>query len=135
MYYSNDVKKRLDDILKAFKDYIDGQSCFDIVYSPKIGYIKFLVDQPGVEEPEVINTPKDLLGILFNEIINDVRFSPDNPQKGHIHLTLTEYEEAESRLRITTILEQIEGGGAEYVDFLNEYIKDYQKRCSKSDDL
>ena len=41
---------------------------------------------------------------------------------------LTESEEAESRRRITAILEQIEGGGAEYLEYLDEFIRDYQER-------
>ena len=41
---------------------------------------------------------------------------------------MTESEEAESRRRITAILEQIEGGGAEYLEYLDEFIRDYQER-------
>ena len=39
-------------------------------------------------------------------------------------------EEAESRRRITAILERIEGGGAEYLEYLDEFIRDYQERCA-----
>ena len=39
-----------------------------------------------------------------------------------------ESEEAECRRRITAILETIEGGGAEYLEYLDEYIQDYQER-------
>ena len=35
MIYTDDVKKELDAILKAFENYIDGQNYFDIVYSKK----------------------------------------------------------------------------------------------------
>lgn len=41
---------------------------------------------------------------------------------------MTESEEAECRRRITAILETIEDGGAEYLDYLDEYIKGYQER-------
>ena len=37
MIYTEDVRKKLDAILKAFECYIDGQNYFDIVYSKKIG--------------------------------------------------------------------------------------------------
>ena len=45
------------------------------------------------------------MDVLFNEIINDVVFSPDNPQKEHDDPTLSEYEKAESCRRIAEILE------------------------------
>lgn len=41
---------------------------------------------------------------------------------------MTESEEAECRRKITAILETIEGGGAEYLEYLDEYIKDYRER-------
>ncbi len=66
-------------------------------------------------------------------VINEVRFSPDNPQKEHQYLTLSEYEEAESRRRITAILEQMEDRGAAYLDYLDEYFRDYQERCAEID--
>ena len=98
------MKDKLDTILKAFDDYIREHDFFDIVYSEKIGYVKLQVPHPDNEVPAVMNTPETLLDALFNEIINDVVFSPDNPQQEHSDPALTEYEEAESRRRITAIL-------------------------------
>ncbi len=68
------------------------------------------------------------MDVLFSEIIDDVINSPEN--KSHIPdaVTLTKWEEAECRRRITAILETIEGGGAEYLEYLDEYIQDYQER-------
>lgn len=43
MIYTDEVRKKLDAILKAFGEYIDGQSYFDIVYSKKIGYVWILL--------------------------------------------------------------------------------------------
>lgn len=100
---------KLDAILKAFADYIRDHDSFDIVYSEKIGYVKLQVPHPDKEVPEVMDTPEILLAALFLEIVNDVVFSPDNPR--HDSLTMTEYEETESRRRITAILETMEDGG------------------------
>ena len=120
------MKDKLDAILKAFEDYIRVHDCFDIVYSEKIGYVKLQVPHPDNEVPVVMNTPEALLDALFNEIINDVVFSPDNPQQEHDDQTLTEYEEAESRRRIMAILETMQGDDkARYLDFLDTYIKEY----------
>ncbi len=43
--------------------------------------------------------------------------------------TLTESEETEVRCKITAILETIEDGADEYLDYLDSYLKDYQERC------
>ena len=120
------MKDKLEAILNAFGDYIRAHDCFDIVYSEKIGYVKLQVPHPESEVPTVMDTPETLLAALFNEIIIDAVFSPDNPQKEHSDPTLTEYEEAESRRRIVAILEQIQGEDkAHYLDFMDTYIKDY----------
>ena len=110
MTYTTEEKRTLDKILNAFGDYIREQDFFDIVYS------------------ERMDTPERLLGSLFNDIINDVIFSPDNPKQEHEHLTLTEYEETECRRRITAILKTMEvEDAAHYLDFLDTYIKAYQE--------
>ena len=120
------MKDKLDVILKAFDDYIREHDCFDIVYSEKIGYVKLQVPHPESEVPTVMDTPETLLVALFNEIIIDVVFSPDNPQKEHSDPTLTGYEDAESRRRIIAILEKIQDENkARYLDFMDTYIKQY----------
>ena len=47
MIYSEETRKKLDDILKAFEGYIDGQNFFDVVYSKKAGYLWIAADDPG----------------------------------------------------------------------------------------
>ena len=112
------MNDKLEAILKAFADYIRDNDSFDIVYSEKIGYVKLQVPHPDKEVPEVMATPEILLDALFLEIVNEVVFSPDNPW--HDGLTMTEYEETESRRRITAILETMEDGDkACCLDFLD----------------
>lgn len=123
-----ETKQKLDAILKAFGDYIREQDFFDIVYSEKVGYICILARNLADECPEWMDTPERLLGSLFNDIINDAIFSPDNSKQEHEHLTLTEYEETECRRRITAILKTMEvEDAAHYLDFLDTYIKAYQE--------
>ena len=127
------MKDKLDAILKAFDDYIREHDFFDIVYSEKIGYVKLQVPHPDNEVPAIMDTPETLLDALFNEIINDVVFSPDNPQQEHSNPTLTEYEETESRRRIMAILETMEDGDkARYLDFLDAYIREYPESGARS---
>ena len=130
MVYTNEVKKELDAILKAFENYIDGQNYFDIVYSKKIGYVWIVVDEPGAAGAEQLDTPEALLDNLFNDIINDV-VAPRSTTHLNETRTMTESEEAECRRRITAILETIEGSDTEYLEYLDEYIRDYQKRYAR----
>ena len=133
MIYTTEQKKKLDAILKAFENYIDDQNYFDIVYSKKIGYVWIVVDDPGAAGAELLDTPEAMLDNLFNDIINDVIAPRSATHLDEAH-TLTESEEAECRRKITAILEQIEGGADEYLDYLDEYIKDYQERYNGDDE-
>ena len=128
MIYTEEVRAKLDTILKAFEGYIDGQNYFDIVYSKKIGYVWIVVDEPGAAGAEVLDAPEVMLDHFFNDIINNVIAHRESTSltKGH---ALTESEEAEVRRRITAILKTIKGGADEYLDYLDEYIQDYQDGC------
>lgn len=130
MVYPSEIKKKLDTILKAFENYIDGQNYFDIVYSKKIGYVWIIVDNPGAAGAEQLDTPEAMLDNLFNDIINDVVAPRESTRFDESHV-LTESEEAESRRKITAILEQIEGGGVEYLEYLDEFIRNYQERYAR----
>ena len=133
MIYTEETRKKLESILKAFEKYIDGQNYFDIVYSKKIGYVWIVVDEPGAAGAEQLDTPEALLDNLFNEIINDVAAPRESTHLNETH-ALTENEEAECRRRITAILEKIEGDKAEYLEYLDEYIEDYQDRYNGDDE-
>lgn len=130
MNYDVDTRKKLDAILKAFEGYIDEQNYFDIVYSKKIDYVWIVVDEPGTAGTEPLDTPEIMLDHFFNDVINDVIAPCESISLTKSH-SLTESEEVEVRRRITTILETIEDGTDEYLDYLDEYIQDYQDRCHK----
>ncbi len=100
MTYTEEVRKELDAILKAFENYIDEQNYFDIVYSKKIGYVWIVADEPGAAGAEQLNTPEAMLDNLFNDIINDVVAPRSATHLNKAH-TMTECEEAEYRRRIT----------------------------------
>ena len=133
MIYTNEQKKKLDAILKAFENYIDGQDYFDIVYSKKIGYIWIVVDEPGAAGAEPLDTPEAMMDNLFNDIINDVVSPRESTSLTETH-ALTNSEETECRRRIIAILETIEGGADEYLNYLDSYLKDYQERYRGSDE-
>lgn len=127
MVYTNEMKKKLDAVLKAFEDYIDGQNYFDIVYSKKIGYAWIVVDPPSAANAEQLDTPEAMLNNLFNDIINDVVAPRESTSLTETH-AMTENEEIECFRKIAAILRTIEDGADEYLDYLNSYLKDYQER-------
>ena len=55
MMYTEEVRKKLDMILKAFEGYIDDQDYFDIVCSKKIGYVMILAQNPGEAGAEALD--------------------------------------------------------------------------------
>lgn len=127
MIYEDDVRKKLDAILKAFEEYIDGQDYFDIVYSKKIGYVWILADCPGDAGAVALDTPEKMLDRLFNEVINDV--SNDGGSKAHTPdaPALSEWEEREARRRIAALLEAVTEGKERYLQFMDRYLKAYQE--------
>ena len=135
MSYTDETRKKLETILEAFDTYIEGQNYFDIVYSKKIGYVWILADHPEDAGAVQLDTPEIMLDLLFNEIINDVINSPEN--RFHIpesHI-LTEWEQAEIHRRISVILDQVGDDKTEYLEYLDEYIRDHQKRYAGFDEL
>lgn len=122
------MKKKLDAIFEAFQNYIREQKYFDILYSEKIGYIRIIVEEVDEYDVKPLGTPRTMLCALFGNIIDDVVFSPDNPNKSHMGFVLTEYEETESRRRIMEILETMEDPSKPYyLKLLDEYFKEYQR--------
>lgn len=127
MIYKGEERKKLDAILRAFEEYIDQQSYFDIVCSKKIGYVWILADCPGDAGAVLLDTPAKMLDRLFNEIINDVVNAEEN--KTHIPnaLTLSEGEENEVRRRIAVFLEPLAEDRDNYLQFMDRYLKAYQE--------
>ena len=75
----------------------------------------------------LLDTPEKMLDQLFNEVINDVVNADEN--KTHIlnALTLSEWEECEVRRRIAILLEPLAEDKDGYLQFMDRYLKAYQK--------
>ena len=130
MVYTESTKRKLDEILKAFGNYIREQDYFDIVYSEKIGYVIILSKHPGDAGAEQLDTPEKMLDVLFNEIILDVTNASEGKGCDADSSAPLAHEEAESRRRITAILETIIDGKEDYLRYLDDYLKEYQKSYS-----
>ena len=89
-----------------------------------------MVDEPGAVGTERLDTPEAVLNNLFYDMINDAVAPRSTTYLNETH-TMTERKEAECRCKITAILETIEGGGAKYLECLNDYIRDCRERCAR----
>ena len=75
MIYTDEVRKKLDAILKAFGEYIDGQSYFDIVYSKKIGYVWILAECPGDAGASAFSRIRCSLVILGTKVVTMIKLN------------------------------------------------------------
>lgn len=127
MIYTDEVRKKLDAILKAFEKYIDQQSYFDIVYSKKIGYAWIVIDPQGGADIKRLDTPEKMLDALFNEVINDVTAESANQHTAPNTPPLSQTQEDEVRRRITDLLEPLTEDKDRYLQFMERYLNVYQE--------
>lgn len=123
MIYSAKEKQRMDNILKAFDNYIANHTFFDIVYSDKIGYFRIQVVNPDEEGLVVIHSVDKLLDVLFNEIINDILYSEGGEERDTAEMS--EEERDEARRRGTKLLEPLSEDADYCLDFLDTYLENY----------
>lgn len=125
MIYTPEEKVKLDNILSVFSSYIQENTYFDILYSDRIGYVRMVIDPNEEEEVIRIKTAAHLLDVLFNEIINDVVFAPENDHGEHFDSELSVEEEKESRRRIAFYLEAIGEEKENYLSLMDRYLLEY----------
>lgn len=125
MIYTLEEKLKLDNILRAFSSYIQANNYFDILYSDRIGYVRMVIDPDEEEEVIRIESAAHMLDVLFNEIINDVVFSPENSHGEHFDSKLSEQEEKESRRRIAFYLKNAGKEKENYLALLDRYLLEY----------
>lgn len=123
MIYSVKEKRRMDNILKVFDDYIANHTFFDIVYSDKIGYFRIQVENPDGEGLVVIHSLDKLLDVLFNEIINDILYAEGGEERDTAEMS--EEEKDEARRRVAKMLESLSEDADYCLDLLNTYLKNY----------
>ena len=126
--YTEAEKHRIDNILKAFADFIREQDYFDILYSEKLGYVQLYTKQNETEPVTVLKTAKEVADTLFYEVTSEVVYDPNNQRPEHDTLKLSAYEEAESRRRLMEIVGAMEEDQDCWTAYIDAYFKDYQER-------
>ena len=125
MIYTAEEKKRIDNVLEAFGDYIRQHEEFDIVYSDKSGYFRIWVKDMTVEAPRPIDSIETLLNELFLQISSDVRAL--NMVGYHDDIDLFPEEIVVTRQRVTEILNNMSHDREyclERLDYYLEHVND-----------
>ena len=125
MIYTAEEKKRIDNVLETFGDYIRQHEEFDIVYSDKSGYFRICVKDMTVEAPYPIDSIETLLNELFLQISSDVRAL--NMVGYHDDIDLFPEEIIVTRQRVTEILNTMSHDREyclERLDYYLEHVND-----------
>lgn len=126
MIYTPAEKEKLDKVFAAFQDYIQQHTCFDILYSDKIGYIQLLTEYPeDGGEFTVIDSAKDLMEILFLELAMDL-LSAESTMT-HMSSQLSEAQEHELRNRVKQYLKPLGREAGCYLELFEYFLEQFDK--------
>lgn len=125
MLYTTETLSQMQTILNVFQAYILASPYFDILFTPKKGYV-FLRIERDILDVEKIDTPDELFKKLLFEITSDVR---DLFLCGE-HMTIELYpaEIEESRRRILPYIARLSEGLQEH------YIKEMESYLQRGED-
>ena len=132
------MKEEMDKFFHIIENYVEQQDYFDVIYSKKFGYIRVAAIESFYPDIQCLHTPEEMLDILFCDVINNIILSPDNPSEESENMSLTEYEETESRWRIKEVLEAVENkeDKAFCFNYLDQYIAKFQEEsCQLPDQI
>ena len=125
MIYTAEEKKRIDNVLETFGEYIRQHEEFDIVYSDKSGYFRIWVKDMTVEAPYPIDSIETLLNEMFLQISSDVRAL--KMVGYHDDIDLFPEEIVVTRQRVTDILNTMSQDKEyclERLDYYLEHVND-----------
>ena len=69
MVYTPEEKKKMDNLLAVFADYVAGHTEFDVAYSDKTGYVRLIIDENAEQYFFPIADFDDLLDMFCMEIV------------------------------------------------------------------
>lgn len=105
--YTAETKNELERVLRIMKPYIDECICFDVVYSPKFGYL--LIDLPGADTIDDANiVPLDEASTLLHELFTNLAYD-FMQEKGHCvdYTEATELEKDALRIWMKKYVDQL----------------------------
>ncbi len=127
MVYTAEEKSRMDYLLNVFRDYIQGNKEFDVVYSEKLGYLSLVINTKHgiIEDVSPLKDFDALLEEIFLQISNEVLAL--NMVGYHDDIELFPEEMVELRRRVEPILNTM-SQDREYclaqLDYYLEHVND-----------
>ncbi len=123
MIYTDDIKRKFVEILKAFDRYIQEFNYFDIVYSKKMGYAMLIQTDRKDIVTYLLDTPETMIKMLFYTVFADVIHALTSGTYGAEPISLTKVEAEESRRQISTILEGTPYDKELYLNWFDLWLK------------
>ena len=122
--YTAEEKQKMERVLAAFGEYIDGHDSFDICYSKKVGYFSFIIYEKTGEmyPPKQLAGAAELLDELFFHVSEDVR-ELDLTGGYHDDIDLFPLEIAETRRRLLAILNTLEDDREYCIARMEHYLQ------------
>lgn len=127
MIYTPETLAEFHTLLTAFLEYIQTSTYFEILFSPRQGFL-FLLIEGETLEIQRIASPDDLFRLLIDEISSDVR---DLFLCGeHISVYLFPAEMEETRKRVLPYIARLSETLREhYATLMEEYFCSCNERC------
>lgn len=69
MVYTLEEKRKMDDLMAAFADYVAGHTEFDVAYSEKTGYVRLIIDEGADQVFFSLRGFTDLVEMFCMEIV------------------------------------------------------------------
>lgn len=123
MIYTDDIKRKFVEILKAFDRYIQEFNYFDIVYSKKMGYAMLIQTDRKDIVTYLLDTPETMIKMLFYTVFADVIHAAASGVYGAEPISLTKVEAEESRRQISAILEGTPYDKEFYMNWFDLWLK------------
>lgn len=97
MIYTAKEKQKIEEMLAAFQGCIEASGEFDIVFSPKIGYLQLWIKHPG-EGAVLMHSAEELLRHLVQNVINEVLYQTYDDDDISREAALAVIQEAQRRI-------------------------------------
>lgn len=123
MVYSVQEKQKMDILLEAFRDYVDAQESYDILYSEKAGFLRVCVGEGADEIYFIITGFEDMLRMFIDDFLLDEEQRVD-------HYLRRDYDHV--RTLLTPILEKLGDDTPYAISFMEQQFENCKARCEQA---
>jgi len=122
MVCSQQEKQKMDTLLEAFREYVDNNAYYDIVYSKKAGFLRVCVGEGADQIYFPITGFEDMLRMFIDDFLLD-----EEHRTGHY--LRRDYDHV--RTLLTPILDKLGGNQVHALDIMEQRFEDCKARCKQ----